>query len=48
MPPEGASEVRRDVSSEIKRLCALPSPDRQAEIDRVEKEFGVVVSCGSD
>jgi hypothetical protein len=41
------TDVASGVSSEIKRICALPDKDRQAEIERVERESGVVIACGT-
>lgn len=40
--------AERDVAQEMRRVCALPVAERDAEIQRIEKEFGVAVHCGRD
>jgi hypothetical protein len=37
--------VRSQVSQEISRICALPEPQRQAEIDRIKQEHGMAIVC---
>jgi hypothetical protein len=39
------AKVRSEVSAEIRRICALPGPDRQVEIDRVKREAGMAIVC---
>ena len=40
--------VQKEAAREIKRICALPPPERAAEIERINKESGMVVQCGKD
>lgn len=40
--------INKQAAQEIKRICALPEPERQAEIKRVKDESGVVVYCGKE
>lgn len=40
--------VQKEAVREIKRICALPLPERAAEIERINKESGIVVQCGKD
>jgi len=45
----GAGEntaIQKEAAQEIRRICALPEPERQAEMQRVKNESGVVVQCG--
>jgi len=45
----GAGEntaIQKEAAQEIRRICELPEPERQAEMLRVKKESGVVVQCG--
>jgi hypothetical protein len=42
---ENAS-IQQDAAAEIRRICALPESERQAEIQKVKDEAGVVVACG--
>lgn len=38
--------IQMRAAKEIARICALPQSDRQAEIDKIKKESGIVVYCG--
>jgi len=38
--------VNKDVSSEVKRICALPKEQRDAELKRVNEESGITLYCG--
>lgn len=40
--------VQKEAAREITRICALPPPERAAELDRINKESGIVVQCGRD
>jgi hypothetical protein len=42
---ENAS-IQQDAAMEVRRICALSESERQAEIQKVKKEAGVVVACG--
>jgi len=39
------AKLRKQVSQEIARLCALPDPERQAQIDKVKAESGMAIVC---
>jgi outer membrane biogenesis lipoprotein LolB len=38
--------LQKDVSAEISRICALPPTQREAEVQKVKDQYGVVVFCG--
>lgn len=40
--------VQKEAAQEIKRICAMPPAERQAELERINKESGIVVQCGKD
>lgn len=40
--------IQKEVAREMKRICALPRAAREAELERIEKESGIVVQCGKD
>jgi hypothetical protein len=40
--------VQKEAAKEIKRICALPPLERAAELERINKESGIVVQCGKD
>jgi hypothetical protein len=45
----GAAEnatIQQNAAKEIRRICALPESERQAEIQKIKDEAGVVVACG--
>ena len=42
---ENAS-IQQNVATEIRRICALPESERQAEMQKIKGEAGVVVACG--
>ena len=45
----GAGEntaIQEEAAQEIRRICALPEPERQVELQRIKNESGVVVQCG--
>jgi hypothetical protein len=38
--------IQDSAAKEIRRICALPQSERQAEIQKIKDEAGVVVACG--
>lgn len=38
--------VRTRAAQEIRRICSLPDPEREAEIKRVQDQSGMVITCG--
>jgi len=40
------SSVQAEAAREVHRICALPEGERQAQIERVRKQSGVVIGCG--
>jgi len=38
--------MRARAAQEIHRICALPEPERTAEIKKVKDESAMVVACG--
>ncbi len=36
-----------DIASEVTRICALPSPEREAALEKLKKDSGMVLFCGS-
>ena len=43
-----SAAAEREVAQEMRRVCALPPAERDAELERINKEFGVSVHCGRD
>jgi hypothetical protein len=43
-----AAAIQKEAAREIKRICALPLAERAAELERINKESGIVVQCGKD
>jgi len=39
------ASLRRQVSAEVARICALPEPQSQQEISRVYAESGMAIVC---
>jgi len=39
------ARVKQQTSQEIARICALPEPERQMEIDRAKAESRMVLVC---
>ena len=37
--------VKNELSREVQRICALPTGERQGEIDRVLRDSGLVIVC---
>jgi len=57
MEPAGEASARIDGRhrpstsrplKEIRRICALPEPERKAELERIGAESGIVVYCGNE
>jgi len=44
-PTPDVDNINKDATDELRRICSLPEPDRQAEIDRVKTEHGMVLYC---
>lgn len=38
--------IRREGADEIKRICALPEPERDQELQKLRERSGVVLYCG--
>ena len=38
--------IQQNAATEVRRICALPESERQAEIQKIKDEAGVVVACG--
>jgi outer membrane biogenesis lipoprotein LolB len=38
--------VKEQTALEIGRICALPQPERDAELARIKAESGIIVQCG--
>lgn len=39
------AEVRKQAAEEIERICALRGAEREAELERLKKESGMVLYC---
>jgi len=42
------SLTRQEISAEIHRICALPASEREAELQRIKSQYGVVLYCGTE
>jgi hypothetical protein len=40
--------VEEQTALEIGRICALPQPQRDAELARIKAESGIIVQCGKE
>ena len=40
--------IEKHAAEEVRRICALPPAQRDAEIERINKESGIVVYCGDE
>jgi hypothetical protein len=40
--------IEKQAAQEVRRICALPPAQRDAELARIEKESGIVVRCGRE
>jgi hypothetical protein len=46
---EAQSEaVQRETAREVRRICALPPAEREAELETIEAESGIVLHCGGE
>jgi len=45
-PAADNAAVQAEAAREIRRICALPEDQRQAEIRRIKDQSGVVIGCG--
>lgn len=41
------AEINRQAAVEINRICSLPKDEREAELQKIKQESGVVLYCGS-
>jgi hypothetical protein len=41
------AEINRRAAAEISRICALPDAEREAELQKIKEQSGVVLYCGS-
>jgi uncharacterized lipoprotein YajG len=39
--------IKAQAAQEIRRICALPESEREAEVERIKKESGMVIYCGN-
>jgi hypothetical protein len=42
------TEIQKQAAQEVRRVCALPPAQRDAELERINKESGIVVQCGNE
>lgn len=40
--------IEKHAVQEVRRICALPSAQRDAELERIKKESGIIVYCGRE
>lgn len=45
-PAADSTAVQAEAAREVRRVCALPEDQRQAEIRRIKDQSGVVIGCG--
>jgi starvation-inducible outer membrane lipoprotein len=45
-PASDNAAVQAEAAREVRRICALPEDQRQAEIRRTRDQSGVVIGCG--
>lgn len=45
---EEEAQLRQETAQEVRRLCDLPTAEREAELAKVRNEADIVVFCGSD
>lgn len=38
--------IQKEVARETKRICTLPEAEREAELEKIKKESGIVIVCG--
>jgi hypothetical protein len=44
--PAANTAIQKDAAQEVRRICALPESEREAQIQKIREESGVVVACG--
>jgi len=44
----GKAETKKQVATEITRICSLPPDQREAELERLQAAFGIVAYCGKN
>ncbi len=40
-------KIEQQAVQEMKRICALPSAEREAEIKRIKADSGIIIECGN-
>lgn len=46
---EAQSEaIQKETAHEVRRICALPQAEREAELRKIETESGIVLHCGGE
>lgn len=45
---EENARMQREAAQEVRRICALPAAEREAELEKVRRESDIVVFCGSE
>jgi len=39
---------KQEISAEVRRVCALPAAERDAELQRIKGQYGVALYCGKE
>jgi hypothetical protein len=42
------TEIEKEAAKEIRQICALPEPAREAQIKKLEDAFGMTLDCAQD
>ena len=45
--PEEEEQARKALAARVDNICSLPPGQRDAELERLKKEAGVVLFCGA-
>jgi hypothetical protein len=45
---DNVAAVQKEAADEIRRICALPEPDRDGEIRKVKQESGFAIVCSAN
>lgn len=40
--------IEKQATQEMRRICALPRAEREAELERITSKSGIVVECGKE
>jgi len=40
-----SAAIKKEVATEIDRICSLPEPERSAELEKVKRESGMELYC---